>query len=138
MPLFSALEDFMQRSLSALPTLWEKLQFVGDLREDGTDYRHWGLEQRFGEKAARAALAEAHNGLFNEVVSTRLAELWLAADQAAHREHVEVAEYLQRMSDSETALPLDAQGVAPEHYAFVVTNLCRVAHSRSMSSRQAA
>jgi hypothetical protein len=138
MPLFSALEDFMQRSLSALPTLWEKLQFVGDLREDGSGYRHWGLEQRFGEKAARAALTEAHNGLFNEVVSTRLAELWLAADQAAHREQLEVAEYLQKMRDSETALPLDAQGVAPEHFAFVVTNLCRVAHSRSTPSRQAA
>jgi hypothetical protein len=138
MPLFSALEDFMQRSLSVLPTVWEKLQFVSELREDGTTYRHWGLAQKFGEDEAQAALAEAHTGLFNEVVSTKLAELWLAADQASHREELEMAEYLQKMRDSETALPGDLQGVAPEHFYFVVTNLHRVARSRSSSNRLAA
>jgi hypothetical protein len=136
MALFSALEDFLQRSLAPLPTLWEKLRFVGDLREDGR-YRHWGMEERFGEESAHAAISEAHTDLCNEMVSTKLSELWLAADQAAYREERAVAEYLKNLEDAKLR-PADLQGVAPEHFDFVVTNLYRVARSRSTSSRSAA
>ena len=136
MPLLSALEDFVQRSLGALPTLWEKLRFVSSLRE-GVQYRHWGMEQRFGEQAAQAAMAEAHSGVCNELASTKLAELWLAADQAARREDLGVSEYLHNLDPGKTR-PADLDGVAPEHFAFVVTSLYRVARSRSASSHLAA
>lgn len=131
MPLLSALEDLLQRSVSALPTVWEKLRFLGELRRDGAEYQHWGLEQKYGKDAAQAAMAEVHAGLFNEMVSSKLSELWLAANQAAYREQVDVVEYLRKLQVSEGALPEDLQGIVPEHYNFVVTNLSRVARSRS-------
>ncbi len=134
MPLLSALEDLLQRSLSTLPSVWEKLRFVSELRT-GPEYQHWGLEQKFGKKAAQAAMTEAHAGLFNEMVSTKLAELWLAADQAAQRDRMEVADYLRTIPTTEESLPGELQGVPPEHLRFVVTNLSRVAHSRSTPSR---
>ncbi len=137
MPLLSALEDFLQRSLGGLPTLWEKLRFVSELRE-GAHYRHWGMEQKFGEKMAQAAIAEAHSGLCNEMASTKLAELWLTADQAAHREELQVADFLNGMMSSAGSRPADTQGVAPEHFEFILTNLYRVAHSRSTSNHLAA
>lgn len=137
MALLTALEDFVQRSLSALPTVWEKLRFVSDLRSD-SGYQHWGLEQKYGEKSARAAMAAAHSELFSEVASVPLAELWLAADQAAHREDVEVDDLLQRFVTSAATRPEDMQGVAREHFDFVVTNLSRVARFRSTTSRLAA
>jgi hypothetical protein len=137
MALFSALEDFLQRSLAPLPTLWEKLRFVSDLQAGGR-YRHWGMEQKFGENSAQRAIAEAHSGLCNEMASTKLAELWLAADQAAHRQDQEVAQYLQGLMHFGQVRPNDLQGVAPEHFDFVVTNLYRVARSRSTPNRLAA
>jgi hypothetical protein len=136
MPLLSALEDFLQRSLAPLPTLWEKLRFVCDLRDHRDRYQHWGMEQKFGAKEAQAAIAESHRELVEELTSTKLAELWLAADQAARREEVEVAAFLKCLN--EEALPPELPGVAPEHYNFVIANLSRVAHSRSATSRLAA
>lgn len=137
MPVLSAFEDFAQRSLSALPTLWEKLRFVSSLRDEHASYRHWGLEQKHGEKRAQAAIAESHSQLCGELASTRLAELWVAADQAARRETLEVSELLNCIDEKNT-IPADLRGVAPEHFRFVVRNLTRVAHSRSSSSHLAA
>ena len=50
MPILSALEDFLQRSLAPLPTLWEKLRFVCDLREGDTVQagQHLGIVWRPG------------------------------------------------------------------------------------------
>lgn len=136
MPLLSALEDFVQRSLAPLPTLWEKLRFVGDLRHDGARYQHWGMEQKFGETQSQQAIAEAHQDLVEELASTKLAELWLSADQAARREELDVAAFLENLREEKA--PADAKGVAPEHYNFVVANLSRVARSRSAPSRLSA
>ncbi len=138
MALLSALEDLLQRSLSGLPTLWEKLQFVSELRGDRAEYQHWGLEQKYGKAEAQSAIAEAHAQLVHAVASTRLAELWLSAGQAAYREQVDVEEYLRRLRTSEGRFPVDLEGMPPEHYDFVVTNLSRVARFRSASSRLAA
>jgi hypothetical protein len=137
MSLFTALEDFLHRSLSAFPTVWEKLCFVSELRGDNQRYEHWGLQQKYGESEAQTALADAHAGLCNEVVSTQLAELWLAANQAAHREELEVEEFFKRLRSTDR-LPGNLQGVTPEHFDFVVTNLSRVSRARSASSRLAA
>lgn len=138
MPLLSAIDDFMLRSLSALPTVWQKLRFVSSLREEGSGYRHWGLEQKYGQKEAQEAIAEAHSALFNESASTPLSELWLAADQAARGEELETADYLRKLTAVKSTLPNDLHGVAPEHFSFVVTNLYRIARSRSASNRLAA
>lgn len=137
MALLSALEDFVQRTLAPLPTLWEKLRFVGELRE-GSGYRHWGMEQKFGETVAQSAITEAHSGLCEEMASTRLSELWVAATQASRREEKDVANYLQHVMSAPEVRPEDLQGVAPEHFDFVVTNLYRVARSRSTPSHLAA
>ena len=137
MPLLSAIDDFVQRSLAALPTVWEKLRFVSGLREDDGNFHHWGLQQKYGDMATEAALTEVHAELCDELASTRLAELWLSADQAAHREQVDVAEFLKGLNTVSTR-PEDLQGVAPEHLAYVVTNLSRVARYRSTSSHLAA
>ena len=138
MPLLSAFEDLVQRSLSALPGVWEKVHFLGKLRGENGEYQHWGLEQKYGKEAAQSALAEAHAELVEAMGSTRLAELWHSANQAAYREQVDVEEYLKKVSVPEGELPKDLRGMAPEHYGFVMTNLSRVARFRSSPSRSAA
>ncbi|HEY3927471.1 MAG TPA: hypothetical protein VGL89_03765 [Candidatus Koribacter sp.] len=136
MPLLSALEDLLQRSLAPLPTIWEKLHFIRSTRE-GSAYRHWGLEGKFGEKSAQSAIAEAQGSLCDELASTRLAELWLSAGQAALREDQAVSEFLKGLN-SEEVLPDKSCGVPAEHVRFVTANLYRVARFRSSSSRVAA
>jgi hypothetical protein len=138
MPLLSALEDFIQRSLSALPSTWERLVFVSELREGQANYRHWGLEQKFGEVNARGAIAEAHSNLIEEMTSARLSELWTEARQAAESKACIPSEYLNGLVKSEDAVPQDLKGVPPEHFAFVVTNLYRVARFHSAPSHLAA
>ena len=136
MPLLSALEDFLQRSLAPLPTAWEKLYFLRSLRE-GSAYRHWGLEEKYGVKPAQSAIAQAHTSLCEELASTRLAELWLSAGQAAQRENQEVSQFLEGLN-SEEILPGNSAGVPPEHVRFITANLYRVARFRSSASRAAA
>ena len=138
MPLLSALEDLVQRSLAALPGVWEKVHFLDELRGENGGYQHWGLEQKYGAEAAQAAMTEAHADLVEELGSTRLAELWLSANQAAYREQVDVEEYLKKVRNSGDGVPKDLRGMMPEHYRYVMTNLSRVARFRSSPTQTAA
>jgi hypothetical protein len=138
MALLSALDDFVQRSLSTFPSVWEKLFFVSTLREGESGYRHWGLEQKFGAADAMAAISKTHANLAEELGSTPLAELWLEARHAASREDCSAVEYLNKVTEFDAARPADPQGVVPEHLDYVVTNLSRVARFHSASNRLAA
>ena len=138
MPLLSALEDLVQRSLAALPGVWERVHFLDELRGENGGYQHWGLEQKYGAEAAQTAMTEAHADLIEELGSTRLAELWLSANQAAYREQVDVEEYLKKVRNSGDGVPKDLRGMMPEHYRYVMTNLSRVARFRSSPTQTAA
>lgn len=133
MPLLSAFEDFVGRSLSALSSVWERLRFVGELRDEEGEYRHYGMEELFGEQEAKTAIATAHSMLYEELASTPLRELW----HSASLNPSEIAGTLEFATPSKRTFR-DFHGVPVEHVQLVTKTLIRVAQARDRSSRAAA
>jgi hypothetical protein len=63
MPLLSAHQDFMQRTIASLGNVWKQLLFTASLRTDKGQYQHWGLEREHGVEESRAAVEAAHRDL---------------------------------------------------------------------------
>ena len=135
MPLLSAFDDFVRRSLSVLPNLWERLRFVGELRDKVGEYRHCGMEEFFGQQEARTAIAAAHSMLYEELASTPLEELWRTADTCLKR--TEIVGVLEFVTPCKGKFR-DVHGVPAEHVQLVTKNLIRVAQSQNQSSRATA
>ncbi len=122
MTLASAYEDLQQRTLVALPGLWERIRYLAALRNSGGSYRHWGMDRTFGEQAAQNALGAAHTQLFLQVLRTPLRQL--------------VAEYEHSQSDSGELMdwslyvPGDMAGGSVSHFNSIVSTLQALAGNR--------
>ena len=71
--IFKAAEDFKKRTLSALPTLVEKVAYICSLQTGSGGYVHWGFIRAFGNRPTQEAIYAAHMetsvGLVQEPVS---------------------------------------------------------------------
>ncbi len=76
MTLLSAYEDFVVRTLAALPGLLARLVYLGSLRNDAGDYCHWGMARTFGASSTSEALAQAHSEAWLEVLRTPIPSLF--------------------------------------------------------------
>jgi len=72
----SAVEDFKKRSLSALPTLLEKLAYICSLQNADGIYEHWGLNYVFGQRLAQDAILRAHTETSMELIRVPLREIY--------------------------------------------------------------
>ncbi len=128
MPLLSAYEDFVNRTLAAVQGTWAKLTFVAELKGQSSEYQHWGLEYTHGSDRAKQAMQQAHTEILERVLQTPLARLEEDAKAAKPSDLVESA--------AERLLPLDADRSSKEHLRYVLMALSFLAESRS--TRQAA
>jgi len=74
--IFKAKEDFKTRTLSALPTLLEKLAYICTLQTPAGDYRHWGMARVFGEGEAQNAIEAAHLETATELIRVPIREIY--------------------------------------------------------------
>ncbi len=81
--ILKATEDFKQRSLSALPTLLERLAYICSLQMPDGSYRHWGLARTFGARAAQEAVRLAHLETAGKLVREPLREIYSDYQHAA-------------------------------------------------------
>jgi hypothetical protein len=58
--MFKASEDFKKRTLSALPTLLEKLAYICSLQTGSGGYLHWGFSRAYGNRPTQEAIYAAH------------------------------------------------------------------------------
>lgn len=131
MTLFSAFEDFVLRTLEALPATWSRLVYVAGLRQTDGGYVHWGLERTHGAPAVRQALPRAHRELFLEVLRTPLAQLAADAQRAALHQDQDTVAYLAELSARRaTLLPGDRGGGSGEHFNSVLDALSTLAPGR--------
>lgn len=128
MTLFSAYEDFVNRTLGPLEGTWERLVFVAGLRGEKDRYEHWGLEYTYGPKAARAAITQAHTEFFQKVMETPITTL--------HQEFTTELKRTPVPPDTGRMIPEERNGCSPEHFRYVMSALNLLAESRS--NRQAA
>jgi hypothetical protein len=139
MTFLSASEDFLGRTLAALPGAWGKLQYVSGLRTEDGHYDHWGLTRLHGEAAVQRALGEVHRDTFLGILRTPLARLLEDAHLSAAKQELEAAPYLQELrARSKVLLPPDLGGGMEPHFSSVLTALLKLAQARSSATRQAA
>jgi hypothetical protein len=73
--LLSPKDDFKNRTLSAFPSVLEKLSYVCSLRNPDGTYDHWGLKQLLGEAKANNTIHGVHGDLTMEATRTPIREL---------------------------------------------------------------
>ena len=127
MIFFSAYDDFVQRTLAALPGWWRKLDYLAGLRREGGRYAHWGLQRVYGERRAQEAMAQAHRELMLEVLRTPLRAL---ADEVEGGGK-EALDFLRHPGAN--LLPDDLGGGSARHFSSVVSAISQVARRRSPS-----
>ena len=138
MSVFSAAEDFSCNTLGAVPGLLGKLSYVSGLKGADGEYRHWGLEQKYGESAARKAMKDAHCDLAFGLLRMPLRELVEEAESAANRDGISAMEYASRLAaETERLLPAGATGVFANHFKITLQSLSSLARGCTGASRQA-
>lgn len=58
--ILKAAEDFKKRTLSALPTLVEKVAYICSLQTGSGGYLHWGFSRAYGNRPTQEAIYAAH------------------------------------------------------------------------------
>jgi len=58
--MLKAAEDFKMRTLSALPTLLEKLAYICSLQTGNGSYLHWGFARAYGNRPTQDAIYASH------------------------------------------------------------------------------
>jgi hypothetical protein len=133
MTLYSPLEDFMHRTMSHVPGLWGKLDYVASLRaEEGNgEYEHWGLSRVFGPESAQKALEQAHRNLVLELLRTPLPMLMEEARRSAERQQMPLNVFVQELhSRGERLLPTRLGGGSAKHFSSVLLALSALAVCR--------
>ena len=74
--ILDATDDFKKRTLSALPTLLEKLAYICSLQTDGGDYTHWGMSRLFGRESACQAIQSAHSEMACALISVPIQSIY--------------------------------------------------------------
>jgi hypothetical protein len=74
--ILDAKDDFKRRTLSALPTLLEKLAYICSLQTDSGDYSHWGMSRVFGQESACQAIQSAHDEMASALISVPLKNIY--------------------------------------------------------------
>ena len=138
MTLLSALDDLMVNTLSVIPGLLDRLEYLSGLK--GIEgYSHWGLSRIHGEHAARSALGDAHELLLSEVLRTPLRKL--AEDVAvacAGSERVPSAYLDELYRNYPSLLPDEVGGGSVRHFSSVLHALSALAAAQPLATRPAA
>ncbi len=84
--MYRAQENFKQRTLSAIPTLLERLAYICSLQMPDGQYRHWGLTRAFGARSAQEAIRATHSELATAVVQSPVREIYKDFQHAIGRD----------------------------------------------------
>lgn len=85
----SAAADVAKNTLSRIPTVFGRLNYLASLRDSNSGvYRHHGLSSIFGREDSRSALSQHHRMVFRE---------WLALPLEA--KHQDLSAYLNELED---------------------------------------
>jgi hypothetical protein len=71
----SATADLFKNTLSRIPTIFGRLEYLASLRESTSGvYKHHGLASIFGRDESRKALSQTHQTIFQEWLNLPLAD----------------------------------------------------------------
>jgi hypothetical protein len=136
--LLSAFDDVIVNTLSVIPGLLDRLEYLSRLK--GLDgYAHWGLSRVHGERAAQNALMEAHELLLSEVLRTPLRKLVYDVEMACAGSDRVPLTYLQGLyKNYPSLLPDEVGGGSVRHFSSVLHALSALAAVQLPSTRPVA
>ena len=138
MPLLSALDDILVNTLTVIPGLLGRLEYLSGLRS-GNGYGHWGLSRVHGERAAQQALTDAHELVLSEVLRTPLRRLVEDVETACVGSDRLPSAYLQELYRRySTLLPQEVGGGSTRHFSSVLHALSALAAVPQHATRPAA
>jgi hypothetical protein len=138
MPLLSALDDVLVNTLTVIPSLLGRLEYLSGLRS-GNGYGHWGLSRVHGERAAQRALTDAHELVLSEVLRTPLRTLVEDVETACVESDRLPSVYLQELYRRYSSLlPQEVGGGSTRHFSSVLHALSALAAVPQHATRPAA
>jgi hypothetical protein len=139
MTLKSAVEDVKETTLAAIRGLLGKLVYLASLRQGGTRYEHWGIENMYGEEAAQRALKSAHAGVVTSVLRTRLACLIDDLSLSCRESGLSGFAYVEKMRGGfEQLLPGESRhSPSAKHLSSVLVALSSLEKNRWCASQSA-
>jgi hypothetical protein len=138
MTMQSAFDDFVVGTLGALPSLWQKLEFVASLRADDGRYEHWGMVHTYGQRAADEAIARAHTEVFARILATPIQQLYLDANTAQAEDGGTILSHCDDQQTNRKLLPKNLAGADERHLNLILRTLSLLACSRAVASHQGA
>ena len=131
MTLLSAYEDFVGRTLASLPGPLARLVYLGSLRDDAGDYRHWGMSRTFGQGSTSEALAQAHAEAWLGVLRTPIPTLF-AETQDSEKGNETWREQPEQLA------PPNVSGGTKRHFNSILLALSLLSQSAQEPNRRAA
>jgi hypothetical protein len=83
--ILKAAEDFKKRTLSALPTLLERLAYICSLQTGSGGYLHWGFSRAYGNRPTQEAIYAAHMETAVALTHVPVREIYEEYQQAVSR-----------------------------------------------------
>ena len=133
--LRSALEDFEDTSLCAIPGLLGKLRYIAELHDGRGSYSHWGMARVHGEAAARRAIRTSHAAVFARVLRTPLrglADDLICSSSSAQVSAVEFLSSLEKMTPQ--VLPDRSEAASQKHLTAMLHALLALAQNPARAS----
>ena len=133
-----AREDLWLHTLSQIPTLFGKLQYLASLRDPNSGtYEHHGLSLVFGEKEAAKAMSQNHKATFADWLGLGLAE-----QQADLEEYLiglrsplsDILASWELLEPWKLYVPLGVMASEKALYSADLRTLCRILIQRSAAS----
>ncbi|MBV8475501.1 MAG: hypothetical protein JOZ36_02455 [Acidobacteria bacterium] len=139
MMLLSALDDFLTRTLAAIPGLLARLEYVSSLNSEGR-YGHWGLSRVHGERKAQRALSEAHRMVIGEILQTPLQALVKDSEAACAAEGRVAPNYLEDLRERRSALLPSATSspATTRHFSSVLHALSALSRAQRRATHPGA
>ena len=136
MTFLSIDDDFVGRTLAAIPGRVARLLYLAGLRNSAGQYEHWGLARIYGELPTQKAIAKAHTDAFLSVLHTPMAKL--AADYrdfVAENQERDAASLLQNAVE---LVPQNLGGGGSKHFNLIVGVLCSLEKTHPRDKRRVA
>jgi len=129
-----AKEDLWLHTLSQIPTLFGKLQYLASLRDPNTgNYEHHGLSLVFGEKEAAKAMRQNHKRTFAEWLAHGLVEQQADLEEylvGLHSPWSDILASWELLEPWKLYVPLGVMPSEKALYAADMRTICRVLTQR--------
>ncbi len=130
----SAIEDFKERSLRALPTLLERLAYICSLQTQSGSYEHWGLSRVFGNRLAQDAILRAHTETAMELIRVPMREIYQEYQEAVGRQEGPQVLHAESLV---LRAPVNGDELLSAHLHLLEDSVAAVAHQERTTPQDA-